>query len=599
MFNSAQKEAINHFKGPMMVLAGAGSGKTTIITNRIKKLVYEHGVSEDEILVVTFTATAAGEMKKRYEYISGKKNSMINFGTFHRIFFSILREEFSLNGDNIIRQDFKYEILKNLLIKYRIDYDDERETINELSGEIAKIKEGIKKYSSGKPYSEYFKDIYIEYKNELRSNKLIDFEDMELIVHNLFVDNEKKLDKWKNRFKFILIDEFQDINPIQFKIIKLLLDDEKNIFIVGDDDQSIYGFRGSDPTIMLNFPVDFPDTKVVYLEYNYRSTQNIINASGRLIKKNKNRYDKTYKTVNEDGKRVEIKSFDSDREELQELCEKIRFLKKNGEDYSDMAILIRTNSRLGFLTFMLNRMTIPFTAKEHIPNIFDNFAIKDIVAYLKLAIDKGDEGELLRVINKPVRYITNANVIESSGSLKKLEFLYRSNIHIKGNIITLREDLNNIKDQSPEMAIKYILNVINYGGFIKEFCESKFIDDEEVTDRINALIALSSGLKNIDELLIAIENHINNMSDKKFNVDNEGVNIMTIHASKGLEYKYVFIPDVNEDIIPHKRNEDVEEERRLMYVAMTRAIKELHIYYSNKIGGKTIGRSRFIDEILN
>ncbi len=599
MFNEAQKLAINHIDGPMMVLAGAGSGKTTILTNRIKNLVVNENVEESRILVVTFTVAAALEMKARYENICNKKNSMVNFGTFHRIFFSIIREEYNLTAENIISNIAKYELLKNILLSYNLDLEDEKEVISKLSGEIAKIKEGSKQYSNNSVYSKYFKDIYKRYHEELRANKLIDFEDMEVLVYKLFQKNGPIYRKWKNRYDYILIDEFQDINNLQYKIIKMMINEKQNIFIVGDDDQSIYGFRGSDPNIMLNFPKEFPDTKTVMLEYNYRSGQEVVDIANKLITNNKIRFNKKYKTVEDNYSKVNIKEFSSDKDEFKYLAKIIKEMTKSGTKPEDIAILVRTNSRLGYLTFIFNRYSVQFQAKDYIPNIYDNFAIKDILTYLRLAIGKGNREDFIRIINKPVRYISVANIKESGTDLKKLEHLYRSNIHIKGNIITLREDLDNISKLPPSMAIKYILNIINYKNYLIESCQKMGVDIDEVEDKINYLIDFASGISEIEDLFIEIEEYKKTLlSNKKNNDDKKGVYIMTIHGSKGLEFKHVFIIDVNESYIPHNKADNIEEERRLFYVAITRAIESLNIYYSLSIAEKSIDRSRFIDEIV-
>lgn len=595
MFSSSQEKAINHFKGPMMVLAGAGSGKTTIITNRIHNLVDKYCVDERKILVVTFTVAAATEMKNRYEIIA-KKNSMVNFGTFHRIFFGMIRNKYNLKAENIIKPDVKYNYLKNLLLKYNVPIDDEKELINDLSANIAKVKEQIDINLKDSIYEKYFKNMYIEYHKELRESKLIDFEDMELLVYKLMQEDINFINYWKEKFEFLLVDEFQDINPIQYKILKMLIGDEKNIFIVGDDDQSIYGFRGSNPEIMLGFNKDFPDTKTINLDINYRSTKNIVDSAKKLISNNKNRFYKNVRSNRNDGEDVEIIKFESDNQELNTMAKKIIEYKKQGISYNDICVLLRTNTRLSYLTFVFGKYNIPFKAKDYVPNIYDNFAIKDILSYLKLSIGEGNISDLVRIANRPVRYISTVNIKKSDGNLDKLKESYRGNISIRGNIITLKEDLSNISKLPTSMAIKYILNVINYKSVLEDICKENGSDIEEINERIDTLIEISAKIEEHCKLFEEIANHTNNLKKSEI-CKEDSVNVMTIHSSKGLEFKKVFVIDVNENIIPHKKNKDIEEERRLMYVAMTRAIDKLHIYFSEKIRGKDVEMSRFIREI--
>lgn len=603
MYNSftiEQSEAIKHKSGAMLVLAGPGSGKTTVITNRVRELV-EAGIPAESILVLTYTKTAAVEMQKRYEKLLGQ-DSMVSFGTFHRIFFSIICKKYKINATNIASEKFKHELLRQIIYKYEKNIFDEEELISNLANEIAKVKRcrlDPSSFCSNVITLGRFKDAFDTYRQGMISEQLIDFEDMEIIAYNLLSKDREVLSYWKNKFKYILIDEFQDINRIQYDAIRLLLDENNNIFVVGDDDQVIYSFRGSDPSIMLQFKHDFDECKIINLSQNFRCRQKIVEYSKRLIAENKDRYKKDIFTNKPKGE-VIINEYENEHNQAKSIVEKAMNLVKDGHDPNKIAILTRLNYHGNIIAYNFAKYGIDYRMRGSIPDIYKHWAIEDILAYYRYSFDNFDIKDLLRMSNRPCRYIKRDAIINSCGNFKQLKYFYRSDFRMIGRISDFEEDLRIIR-KSPnfEEAVKYILHGINYFEYISEFTSKNGIDIEQVQDIIQTLIEVCGSCKNYSEVEKNINEHKDSIQRSKELRD--GINIMTIHSAKGLEFRTVFIPNLNEDIIPYKKNDDndEEEERRLMYVAMTRAIDNLYISYVKTILGKNKKKSIFIDSLTN
>ena len=307
--NPSQVQAVIHKDGPCMVLAGPGSGKTLTITKRIEYLIGKHHVSPEEILVITFTKAASIEMKERFVRLCGQKAGPVTFGTFHGIYYGILKWAYRMNASNILSEEQKYQLLKQVIGRMEIDIDDEKDFLQGIAGEIGNIKNNqipLAEYESLNCSEEVFREIFEQYEKERKRLKKIDFDDMLVLVYELFKKRPDILSMWQRKFRYILIDEFQDINQVQYDVIRMLAAPENNLFIVGDDDQSIYRFRGARPDIMLGFKKDYPDTKEILLDVNYRSTKAIVNGAARVIRHNVNRYPKQIITTNEQGETVHI-----------------------------------------------------------------------------------------------------------------------------------------------------------------------------------------------------------------------------------------------------------------------------------------------------
>lgn len=606
--NQAQGNAIGHKDGPMLVLAGPGSGKTLVITERTKNLIKKHNVSEGNILVITFTRGAAGEMKERFLKAIGVSYTGVNFGTFHSVFFTILKHSYKLSGNNIIREEERLACIRNIIHKMGLEYEDEKEFISELLSEISMVKGNrveLSTYYSISCGDEVFRTIYQEYNRRIRSENKIDFDDMLLLCYELLVKREDILKLWQDKFKYIMVDEFQDINLLQYDIVRILARPLNNLFIVGDDDQSIYGFRGAKPEIMLSFPKDYPDSKRVLLDINYRSNTHIINRASDLISNNKNRYKKKLTSYKKDGSNIVTECFETMAEQNKRLVEEIIKHSKDGILLSEMAILVRTNIGAGAIIHKLMEYNIPFMAGDNLPNIYEHWITQDLVSYIKIAMGDTSRRLYLRIINRPKRYISRDCFDTPEVSLESLVSYYEDKDWMLSRIDQLEYDLAMLSGMSPYGAIQYIRRGIGYEDYLREYANSRKIKPEELLDILDEIQESTRGFNTYAEWFTYMEEYKEELKRQGQNRSQsskreEGIHIMTMHSSKGLEFLSVFLLDVNEGITPHKKAvlpEDVEEERRLFYVAMTRAKEHLYIYSSKQRYNKDMVQSRFIDEL--
>lgn len=604
--NEAQLAAVRHTDGPMLVIAGPGSGKTLVITERTKYLIENGYAPEDRILVITFTKAAATEMKNRFLALRNTSTTRVNFGTFHSVFFTILKHAYRYNSDNIISDELRYQYMKNIIHHMGLDYEDEKDFIADIFTEISLVKGScidLDNYYSISCPADVFKSIYKEYEKALTRNKLIDFDDMMLQCHQLFSERKDILKLWQDKFKYILIDEFQDINTIQYDIIKMLAMSGNNLFIVGDDDQSIYRFRGSKPEIMLQFPIDYPNCKRVTLEVNYRSTANIIKAADKLIKHNQNRFEKVYKAVRAGGKELTIRSYETLTQENQAIVNEIFRLVREGTVYSQIAILVRTTMYAGGLIHKLMEYNIPFRIKDALPNLFDHWASEDIISYIKIAMGNVQRSLYLRIINRPMRYISRECFDTVEVNFEAIKDYYEDKDWMLERLEQLEYDLSLISKMNPYAAINYIRRGVGYEDYLKEYAQTRRIKPEDLTEILDQLQESARGYKTFDEWFEYIEKYkqeIKNIARLNREYIKDGITISTMHSAKGLEYKVVIIADANEGITPHKKAHlasDLEEERRLFYVAMTRAKDELYIFSARERYNKVFQRSRFLDEI--
>jgi DNA helicase-2/ATP-dependent DNA helicase PcrA len=605
--NQAQKNAVRHKDGPMLVLAGPGSGKTLVITERTKYLIQEHKIPEENILVITFTRAAAEEMKERFLRLSGDYRTGVSFGTFHSIFFTILRHAYSLSPDNIIREEERRVCIKDIVISMELEYEDEKEYISELLSEISMVKGNrieLSTYYSLSCGDEVFRSIYNEYNRRIKSAKKIDFDDMILLCYELFSERPDILKLWQNKFKYILVDEFQDINILQYDIVRMLAAPLNNLFIVGDDDQSIYRFRGAKPEIMLNFPVDFPDSKRTFLNINYRSNIHIINLASQLISYNKTRYDKELTAhIKSGGNQVIIGHFESMAEQNKSLVEEIIRLAEKNKSLSDMAILVRTNLGAGAVIHKLMEYNIPFVAGDNLPNIYDHWITQDIISYIRIAMGENSRALFFRIINRPTRYISRDCFDNPEVSISDIYDYYEDKEWMRGRIEQLEYDLAMVAKMTPFAAIQYIRRGIGYEEFLKEYASLRKMKFEELLDVIDEIQESARGFNSYSDWFSHMEEYkeeLKRQAQNRRSKNLDGINIMTMHSAKGLEFSTVFLVDVNEGITPHKKAvlpENIEEERRLFYVAMTRAKKQLYIFSSKQRYNKAMSPSRFISEL--
>ncbi len=604
--NKAQIQAINHFRGPMLVLAGPGSGKTTVITRRTQELIEQYGIKPQRILVVTFSKAAATEMKERFIKLMGGRNSQVNFGTFHAVFFKILKYAYNYNAANILREEERYEILRQIIAGMDTEHDDEKEFMLNISNEISLVKGSRispENYYSMNCSVEDFRYIYSNYEKSLRKIDRIDFDDMLLLCYELLAQRQDILKLWQEKYEFILIDEFQDISPLQYRIVKMLAKPQDNLFIVGDDDQSIYRFRGASPEIMLNFKKEYPQGEVVALEHNYRSQPDIMKAASRLISNNKNRYEKKITAVRKPGGEPEISEFDKISNENDRIVEKIKEYRKQGISYSQMAVLFRTNNEPRTLMERLMDNCIPFKSRDNIPNLYDHWITQNILTYMNIAEGSDLRSDYLSIINRPKRYISRESLTTATTSITQLKSFYSDKEYMLERIERLEYDLRMLKGMKPYAAVNYIKKAIGYDDFLKEYAQFRHADEQE-------LLAISDELAESAKQAESLQQWKQHMEKYKQELElrekqsaaqlKDCVTIATYHAAKGLEYSAVFLPDVNENVVPHKKAvmpEELEEERRMFYVAMTRAKDYLNVYYVKERFGRKVTKSRFVSEM--
>lgn len=604
--NPSQVQAVVHKDGPCMVLAGPGSGKTLTITKRIEYLIGKHHVSPEEILVITFTKAASVEMKERFVRLCGQKAGPVTFGTFHGIYYGILKWAYRMNASNILSEEQKYQLLKQVIGRMEIDIDDEKDFLQGIAGEIGNIKNNqipLAEYESLNCSEEVFREIFEQYEKERKRLKKIDFDDMLVLVYELFKKRPDILSMWQRKFRYILIDEFQDINQVQYDVIRMLAAPENNLFIVGDDDQSIYRFRGARPDIMLGFKKDYPDTKEILLDVNYRSTKAIVNGAARVIRHNVNRYPKQIITTNEQGETVHIQEVRHPIEESKYVVSQIQEAKKRGIPSSEIAVLFRTNVEARALAETFMEYNMPFRMKECMPNLYEHFIAQDLITYLKMALGDLSRKSFLAIMNRPNRYIGRDSVEGTTISFESLRKFYCDKDWMLDRIDQLEVDFRILKNMAPYGAIQYIRKHIGYDEFLKEYAAFRKINMEDLKEVLREIEERAKAFRTIEEWFTHIEEYseeLKRQSQQK-ETDPEAITFMTMHGSKGLEFDLVFIIGANETITPYKKaetKEEVEEERRMFYVAMTRARKKLIISYTKERNGKSMAQSRFVGELL-
>ncbi|MCR5585234.1 MAG: ATP-dependent helicase [Lachnospiraceae bacterium] len=606
--NEDQKKAADILYGPAVILAGPGSGKTAVITERTMNLIRKHHVPGGNILVVTFTKAAADEMKRRIFATSrSDEEKCVTFGTFHSVFFKILRFAMNLDASSVISESEALKLVSRLTFESGLEIENV-DVIGEIRAEIGKVKGngGLKKdYYSSSCAPEIFRKVFAGYNEILKRNRQLDFDDMLLLTEELFKNRPEILDLWREKFEFIMIDEFQDINPLQYRLIRLIAEPRNNLFIVGDDDQSIYAFRGSDPGIMLGFEKDYPDAQRIVLKKNYRSKGSIVKAAGRLIRHNDRRFPKQIEAVREEGVPPEIRMFEDRKAEGDAITDKIREYRARGLLWSQMAIIYRTNRFAGQMTSCLSAANIPFSVKGSVQSIYSHFAVKDVLSYIMLARGDRKRETLISIMNRPKRYISRDCLPEENFSFETIKATVRKKPWLYKAVEKLEYDLAFIKRGTPLSAVIYIRKAVGYEAFLKEYaCGKGLREDEllEVLDRLQDEAAEFRDFESWFEHMAKMKNELERRVDMEKGEVKDSVTVTTMHGAKGLEYDVVFLPDVNEGITPYKKavtSEEEEQERRMFYVAVTRAAMRLHISYVKRLNGKDAVISRFIKEMLD
>jgi len=631
--NPLQRQAVEYTEGPLLILAGAGSGKTRVITHRIACLVYHRGVSPGHILAVTFTNKASEEMKARIFKLRDAECGMRNMGglwtgTFHSICLRFLRMHSQVIG---YRKDFSvYDKADQLgLVREctkELNISDDRYPASAIARQISFLKGRLttpaefSQRAQGFGMEDKVLKVYRMYQDKLARNHAMDFDDLIMRCIELFEKDSEVLGRYQERFKYVLVDEYQDTNPSQYKLIRLLSDRHRNLCVVGDDDQSIYRFRGAELQNILGFESDYPDAMVIRLEQNYRSTGSILNAAGRLIEKNIGRKQKKLWTENPAGEPVVYHRVSDERGEAAYVLNCIRSMMRNGRDPGHFAVLYRTNAQSRAIEEALREAAIPYKIIGGI-RFYERKEVKDILAYIRISLMQDDDVSLRRIINVPHRGI-------GAATLKTLEefskargcSLYQGVVNMSPatprleGFVSLIEKLSVlVRELSPSEFVKRIFEVTGYVEALKR--------DEEGEDRIENVMELMGAAKRYEERMpeMGIEgfmdevsllsdediSHINSQVPARKTHAATMVSLMTLHSAKGLEFPVVFITGLEEGILPHVRafesEEEVEEERRLCYVGITRARERLYLTsaVSRNLFGQSQSRreSRFFREI--
>ena len=424
---------------------------------------------------------------------------------------------------------------------------------------------------------------------------------MLLSCYELLKKRKDILFAWQKKFHYILVDEFQDINHLQYDIVKMLAAPENNLFVVGDDDQSIYHFRGARPEIMLNFPEDFKNAETVILNINYRCSGNILDTAMKVINYNENRYAKKLSTPNEPGEPVQIKEFRNPRDEYMAVASLLRNRMEEGDNIEDTALLFRTNQETEGLVAALMEYGVPFTMKEKLPNLFRHWICRNMIAYLKMAEGDRSRSTFLEIMNRPNRYIARDALTEKNVDFKALGEFYKDKDWMCDRITTMETHLRILKTMAPYAAINFIRNGMGYEEYLQEYARYRKIKPEELMETLNRIHESARGMKTLEEWMAYMDEYTRKLEEqaKKQDVKREGVVISTLHAVKGLEYDNVYIMNVNEGSMPYRKavlEAHLEEERRLFYVGMTRAKKKLCLYYVRQQYEKEREPSRFLEE---
>ena len=603
--NPEQRRAAETLEGPVLILAGAGSGKTRTLTYRVANLI-DHGVAPWSILAITFTNKAAKEMRERISALVGPQGEQIWVSTFHAMCARILRRDIEKLGYTrsftIYDDDDQTSVIKDLLKHSNID--EKSLTPREIKSKISDAKNKLLTpdewfASSAKDFrSQQIHDIFHQYEIRLRKSNALDFDDLLLRTLELFADHPPVLESYRERFRYVHVDEYQDTNTAQYSLVKLIVKNNSNLCVVGDDDQSIYGWRGADIRNILNFEKDFPAATVIKLEQNYRSTANILDAANQVIAHNEGRKEKALWTEFPPGEAISVFCAGDEREEAAWICDRMQQLSLSDMPYGNIAVLYRTNAQSRVLEEMLVRAGIPYRVFGGF-RFYDRKEVKDIVAYLRCIVNPSDDVSLRRIINQPKRSIGDSTIAELVKYAAEQEMpLYSALMDIPESLSARpRKCVREFGDLMNELVMAYEDMALT--DFVKMLIDKTGLRaqyEKDLSDEAKARI------DNIDEFIGAVaeyekasespslEDYLENValiSDlDKAESTAQHITLMTVHSAKGLEFPVVFIAGLEEGIFPSGRNllddEKLEEERRLCYVAITRAMEKLHISYATQ-----------------
>lgn len=588
----AQQEAICFGEGTMLVLAGPGSGKTAVITQRIRYLVEERHITPSDILTITFTKAAALEMKQRAcQICRGAENAV--FGTFHSVFFQIIRSSSKFQNYSIMTEQQKLQILRPLLKGKKLDCVQMSSFCEQFLSDLSFYKntgrEREEKAGQNQAEQMQLHELRQAYEQCCRKRWLLDFDDILIYCYRLLTEDSGLRDRWENRFRYILIDEFQDINDVQYQIIKLLSANYENLFVVGDDDQAIYSFRGADPSYMHRFLEDYPKSRQVKLNINYRCGDRILALAARSIAHNKYRFEKEIKAGNSGENRVIAACFQNRAEELSFLTEEIMTHRNEGLT----AILVRTNRMAEQVSEACFRRQIPYQMREKKQDFYAQKCVVEVLSVIRFVAEGRNRSDFMAFMNKPVRYINREMLQKETVDLWALLEEYREDPEQYRIIQKLQQDLAMVEMLDPFGAISYIRKVMQYDCCLSQGetgeKEKEILD--ELLERCREFHSHTAFLSHIAAYRSKLEQESNRKQPEadQGNAKQNPVRIMTYHGSKGLEFDTVFLPFLNSGDVPHGRNlstMELEEERRLFYVAVTRAKKSLYLSCEGMVQGE-------------
>ena len=614
--NNKQKEAVENLDGPMLVLAGAGSGKTKVLTTKVAYLLDNRNISPENILAITFTNKAAKEMKERIYKLVGNRAFLIQISTFHSFGLKLLKENYKyLEYDSnftILDSDDSLSVIKKVMKELDIDSNkyNYRAIRNVISNNKNEMVDPIEYHKFvHNDFDEVVEKVYLEYEKSLKRSNAIDFDDLLILPLKLFNENIDILKKYQEKYKYVFIDEYQDTNTPQYLLSKMICNKYKNITVVGDNDQAIFTWRGANYKNILNFEKDYKDSKVVILDENYRSTKNILKAANNVIRNNKIRKEKNLWTENEDGKLISYyKAFD-EKDESNFVVKEIKKKISEGVNPNDICVLYRANAQSRTLeeSFLSNNISYRIVGSYA---FYNRKEIKDLISYLKLIHNEKDDVSLLRVINYPKRgignkTIENLSIIARSNNTSLFESIS------SGKELEFKKIIEELKKDKDKMSLTDFIDlVLIKSGIKKDLEEEKTLEADIRLENLEEFKSITKsfeeneGLTGLDDFLDELS-LVSDVSDTKNDSLEEKITLMTMHAVKGLEFDYVFVVGFEEGIFPHNNSmdssEDLEEERRLCYVAITRAKKQLYLINarSRLLFGKVSSNipSRFINEI--
>lgn len=588
-----QKRAICHTAGPAQILAGPGSGKTFVTVHRIRHLILEEGVDPSHILVITFTKAAALEMQQRFYTLMEGEKPPVWFGTFHAIFYHILKQSAQYRDYTIITDAEKKKLIRQMIHMHRQFVYLQEEDLEEVLSAISRHKAGMEGdiIQIQKMTADDIHLLTTEYQSYLQEFQQFDFDDLGQYCLTMLQEDAALLATWQAQFRYILIDEFQDISPVQYEIVKLLALPEDNLFIVGDDDQSIYGFRGASPQSMIKFLADYRQAVQIPLAVNYRCHEKIVEAAGRVIAENTQRLPKDIQAVHSNGEGLELCVCQNEEALHKELVGRLLQEQKMGT-LSCSAIICRTNFACSLWAQVLHDAKIPYTMKEKKKNRFAHFVIRDIRAYLALGQGKYYRQYFLRIMNRPLRYLKRDSLPAEQIDRKDLLMRYRGIPAMEETLRRFYRDLDALSDKRPHLQIHYIRKVIGYENFLWEkYGAGRAREFVRIAEEFETFSKQFTTVDDMDDSIDHYTEILQEPAEQK-----QGVTLMTMHASKGLQFDTVYLPDCNEGQVPSDQavtEEEVEEERRMFYVAMTRARGKLCLLaYKGRTGKE--GPSRFL-----